>query len=761
VSSGLLINDVTGLNPVPVLGLVTPTSIAEVQAAVARTEVPISIGGGHFSMGGQTASPGSLHLDMRRMNRVITFSPEARTIRVQAGIRWCDIQKFIDPHGLAVQIMQTYANFTVGGSVSVNVHGRYVGSGPLVLSVRWLRLVLASGEVIEASPDENADVFYGVAGGYGALGVIVEVELQLVPNTRVERRAVRMPLQKYVQYFRQAVRNAPDAVFHNADIYPPDFTRVRAVTWSSTARPATTATRLQWQRRRYLVEKYFFWAITETPFGKWRREHLIDPLVYASRPVHWRNYEAGYSVGELEPLARTASTYVLQEYFVAPERLEACVADIAGILRRHRVNVINISIRHAHQDPGTLLGWARGETFALVLYYKQRTRDNARDRVGIWTRELIDAVLAHGGTYYLPYQLHATDEQFHRAYPRARELFELKRRLDPGYRLRNALWDKYYAPGLGIEVAHPARIGAAAGEALRRTGVPAADASEFHQVMRDLTWHDRIYAFLLNVFRLYPEDRFFFLIKEACGRHADDEAIYRYIQQQLPQIKPFLGDLRLAIPALTKQKQEMKRQTLQLLGPRRQFNSYVEIGSTGRYVSALKSEVRFAGRTWLLNDVAPGNSPVDILERGGLRRIGTSLPLHGYAALRPDALPDASVDFVSCYVGLHHMTPATLAPFIGSIARVLRPGGLFVLRDHDVGTPEMFRFVSLIHSIFNAGTGASWEQNRAELRYFTSVDEWVRRLRAVGLVDAGERLLQPHDPSQNVLMAFTREASVA
>jgi FAD/FMN-containing dehydrogenase/SAM-dependent methyltransferase len=758
MTTGFVINDVTGLNPIPVLGVSTPTSIGEVQQAVARTDVPISVGGGHFSMGGQTASPGSLHLDMRRMNRVLSFSPETRTIRVQAGIRWCDIQKFVDPHGLSVKIMQTYANFTVGGSLSVNVHGRYMGLGPLVLSVRSIRLVLISGALADASPTENAELFYGVIGGYGALGVIVEAELELSPNTRVARSAKPMALRDYVRFFRQRVRNSPDVLFHNADIYPPHYTRVRTVTWSVTGRPATTGTRLQWQRRRHLIEKYFFWAITETPFGKWRREHLVDPLVYATRPVHWRNYEAGYSVAELEPLSRTASTYVLQEYFVAPERLEACVADVAAILQRHRVNVINISIRHAQQDPGTLLAWARGETFALVLYYKQRTRDNARDRVGVWTRELIDAVLSHGGTYYLPYQLHATHEQFHRAYPRAHELFTLKRRLDPAYRLRNALWDKYYAPGIGIEIGHPARIGAAAGEPLRSSGSAAATASEFHQVMTETLWHDRVYAFLHNVFRLYPEDRFFLLIKEACERYADDEAIYRHVQQQLPGIKPFLGDLRLAIPALTKQKQEMKRQTLQLLGARRQFNGYVEIGSTGRYVSALRSEIRFDGATSLVNDVAPSNSPVDILERGGLRQIGSWLPLKGYQPLPEQTLPDASVDFVSCYVGLHHMTPQTLNPFIRSIARVLRPGGVFVLRDHDAGSPEMFRFVSLIHTIFNAGTGASWEQNREELRYFTSIDEWARRLRDVGLADQGARLLQPHDPSANVLMAFVREA---
>jgi len=63
----------------------------------------------------------------------------------------------------------------------------------------------------------------------------------------------------------------------------------------------------------------------------------------------------------------------------------------------------------------------------------------------VWARELIDAALSVEGTYYLPYQLHATEAQFRRAYPRAREFFALKRQRDPAGRFRNHLWDKYYS----------------------------------------------------------------------------------------------------------------------------------------------------------------------------------------------------------------------------------------------------------------------------------------------------------------------------
>ncbi|HJY36798.1 MAG TPA: methyltransferase domain-containing protein, partial [Steroidobacteraceae bacterium] len=333
------------------------------------------------------------------------------------------------------------------------------------------------------------------------------------------------------------------------------------------------------------------------------------------------------------------------------------------------------------------------------------------------------------------------------------------RRLDPDYRLRNSLLDKYYAPEAGVAVEYAPRVGAMAGASTQvRDGT---ERSEFHQVMQHTQWHDAMYRFLQHVFRLYPEDRFLLLIREACDRHGDDESIYRELQQRLPGIKAPLGDLTYSLPALKKQKNEILRQTLELLGARRKIDGYVEIGSTGRYASVLRNQVALTGPLVMINDLPPTNSPVDIMDRGQLRKLGRYAPLADYAPLPTDVLPDASVDLVSCYIGLHHIAPQSLSAFMASIARVLRPGGLFILRDHDVRSEEMFRFVSLIHTVFNAGTGARWEQNRDELRYFVSIEEWVRRLSAVGLVDEGSRLLQDHDPSDNVLMAFRRAGAGA
>ncbi|MBB4126558.1 FAD/FMN-containing dehydrogenase [Xanthomonas translucens] len=113
------------------------------------------------------------------------------------------------------------------------------------------------------------------------------------------------------------------------------------------------------------------------------------------------------------------------------------------ILRNHAVNALNVSIRHSPGDTVSLLRWAPQPVFSFVLYYKQRAGAAPDRAAAVWTRQLIDAALAHGGRYYLPYRLHATPQQFAAAYPEAGAFARIKRRIDPQHRFRNRLWDKY------------------------------------------------------------------------------------------------------------------------------------------------------------------------------------------------------------------------------------------------------------------------------------------------------------------------------
>ena len=441
----LVIGNVTGLYPVEVARIVEPRDTADVSAAVLAWPGQVAVGGGRYSMGGQTAVRGGLHLDMRRMNGLVWLRPAERAVRVQAGMRWRDLQDLLDPHGLPVKIMQSYSNFSVGGSVSVNCHGRYVGLGPVGHSIRALQLVTANGDVVEAGAQSHPELFSAAIGGYGCVGVITEVELDVVPNVRIQRRVTPVALDDYVRHFRQAVLTDPTAVLHNADLLPPAFDTPVCVTWHrvSDDTALTEPERLVAQGKSYALEQNALFAMTEMPGGARLREKIVHPFMMRPEVVKWLNHEASLDAAELEPRTRAVSTYVLQEYFIPVPGFIGFAQGMARLLRQRDVEALNVSIRHSPPDRISALPWAREEVFSFVLYYKQRTWTRARERVGQWTRELVELALRHGGRYYLPYQLHPTAGQFARAYPEVDGLRRIKRAVDPAGKFSNELWRKY------------------------------------------------------------------------------------------------------------------------------------------------------------------------------------------------------------------------------------------------------------------------------------------------------------------------------
>ncbi len=282
--------------------------------------------------------------------------------------------------------------------------------------------------------------------------------------------------------------------------------------------------------------------------------------------------------------------------------------------------------------------------------------------------------------------------------------------------------------------------------------------SNFRAIYLDPNLKAAFLLFLTNVYHLFPEHEFHQLIAEAVGNGHTDLQIYALVQSRLNRVRPFLSDLRFALPALSKQKGEMARQTLALLGPHPRVNGYMEIGTTGRYISRLKSELSLSGDLVLVNITEPSYSPIDIAERGQLARLGRYVSLHNYAPIAPVDVADHSMGVVANYIGFHHSPPAKRDAFVRSVVRVLRPGGQLILRDHDVNTDDMNRMVALAHDVFNMGLGVPWQTNQREIRNFTSLEAMVSYLDGFGLksVPLHQPELQEGDPTHNALMAFVK-----
>ncbi|PSW47506.1 GNAT family N-acetyltransferase [Photobacterium kishitanii] len=106
----------------------------------------------------------------------------------------------------------------------------------------------------------------------------------------------------------------------------------------------------------------------------------------------------------------------------------------------------------------------------------------------------------------------------------------------------------------------------------------------------------------------------------------------------------------------------------------------------------------------------------------------------------------SSIELVSCHIGLHHCPPQKLDAFIASITRVFKPGGRFILRDHNAQNIPMQTFCALVHTVFNAGLGVNWAENKAELRNFQGLDYWITALAKHNLINSQQYLLQQYAP---------------
>lgn len=281
-------------------------------------------------------------------------------------------------------------------------------------------------------------------------------------------------------------------------------------------------------------------------------------------------------------------------------------------------------------------------------------------------------------------------------------------------------------------------------------------AGNFAYIYRNPQLREEFFAFLVNVFHLYPEQQLHQLIQAAAEVYNSDENVYCQLQNKLTDIKPFLGELTFALPALNKQKITMAAQTLQLLDNSRRYEGYLEIGSTGRYIDALEEDFNIVGERYFLAEKAPSYSLSDMIDRNQIWQAGPYIPLADY---RPDIgkhIANNSLDLVTVFIGLHHCPIPLREEFLSSIRDAMKPGAFLVIRDHDARNTKMRAVVGLAHDVFNMGTNESWAYNAAELRHFYSLNFLDKWLSNAGFLGDGRRLYQSGDPTHNALMVYRK-----
>lgn len=250
--------------------------------------------GGHNGPGLALVENG-LVIDLGNL-RGIRVDPDRKTVRVEAGCRWGDVDHATHAFGLA----------TVSGIISnTGVSGLTLGGGHGYLTRKYgltidnllaADVILADGRLVHASEDEHADLFWALRGGGGNFGVVASFEFRLHPVHTVVAGPMFWPIEKLedtLRWYRQWLLEVPDDVYAfylvaevpSADPFPQAIRgrKVCGLVWCCTG-PADRAEEVLRPARD--VAQPLFEHVGPMPYPT--LQGLFDPLYPPGYQWYWK-----------------------------------------------------------------------------------------------------------------------------------------------------------------------------------------------------------------------------------------------------------------------------------------------------------------------------------------------------------------------------------------------------------------------------------------------------------------------------------------
>jgi decaprenylphospho-beta-D-ribofuranose 2-oxidase len=445
-----LITDYSRLHPVKVERVVRGKEEEQLISLLNEAKdkhLAVSIAGQRHSQGGHTYYKDGIVIDMTSYNKILSFDARGRTIRAQAGANWKDIQDYINPYGLSVKTMQSQNVFTIGGSVSINAHGRDIRNGSLIKSVESFRLLTAEGQIKQVSRTENPELFPLALGGYGLFGVILDVTLSLTEDEIYRTTTKSMNVTEYTRYFLDKVQTNPGIHLHLAriSVAPDSFLKEMYVTNYTVegSIPLKAHNTLRTQEAGVLPSKLLFNVNRSFDWGKnvfWSLQKYYFSKQQGA--VISRN-NAMRSESEFMDYNEAGKNDLLQEYFIPVGEFAGFVEDMKSVLQGTDLNLLNITVRYVNRDQEAVLSYAKEDMFALVCLFNTSLSDKAQSKMKQGVQQILDKVIVHRGSYYLPYTAFPSLSQFRSAYPHYAEFFNKKNGYDANHLFMNYFYEQY------------------------------------------------------------------------------------------------------------------------------------------------------------------------------------------------------------------------------------------------------------------------------------------------------------------------------
>jgi FAD/FMN-containing dehydrogenase len=452
------VNDVhSQLNRTRVRELLKPRTrdeLAEIVRSASRKSLPISVSGCRHSMGGQQFATDSICIDTRQLDRVISFDREHGLLEAEAGIQWPKlIRAYLDAQageakqwGIAQK--QTGADtFTLGGSLSSNVHGRGLRMKPIISNIESFTMITSDGKSIRCSRKENSELFRLAIGGYGVFGLMDTVTLRLVPRQKLRRVVEIIHAHDLPKRFEERIaQNFLYGDFQfSVDEKSEDFLQRGVFScYEPISVDEPVIAKKELRDDDWLELLRLAYTDREKAFRRYSDYYLSTTgQTYWSDTNQLSAYLPNYAQKIRDRIGGDESSLIITEIYVPRPDLPDFLAQAADLLRANRTNVIYGTVRLIEKDDESFLPWAKQPYACIIFNLLTLHTPSGIEASARSFRGLIDLAIARSGSYYLTYHKFAKPEQVLACYPQFKEFLALKRKYDPAERFQSD-WYRYY-----------------------------------------------------------------------------------------------------------------------------------------------------------------------------------------------------------------------------------------------------------------------------------------------------------------------------
>lgn len=180
-----------------------PETEGELADIIRKSEKISIVGSGHSWSPLCLNKESLINLDL--FSKILFFDGQNLKIKVQAGIKLWELNRFLDKHGFALSNLGSVSDQSLAGAISTGTHGSGIQFQLLASQVEEFSLIKADGEKLNIHRRRNKDLFYLSLVNLGSLGVISEITLNIVP-------AFRLHDESYVMRFDDIIEKLDEFV---------------------------------------------------------------------------------------------------------------------------------------------------------------------------------------------------------------------------------------------------------------------------------------------------------------------------------------------------------------------------------------------------------------------------------------------------------------------------------------------------------------------------------------------------------------------